>query len=653
VTRVPFERVSLSLSVSLDDENPLRPLNYAANGSASTVPVSANTRTTTIPIDVPLAIGTNTIVLDPADMRGNRARLTLTIDRDDDVSGPLVSRVQVAPSTVAAGETVTITARIGDQMAVASATARLQRPDGTTMATVTLADNGLNGDVAAGDGIFTGRWETTGLANGPVFVDLTAQDTHAPANVTAIDNAALIDISPPLLAVSPATLTFGSIAAGQTADRSFTLANIGGGTVTGTAATSGPFTIVSGSSFSIPAGQSALVTLRFSAPAGAHSRTVSFTDQNGRLDREATGAGQPPNVAPFVSVGSDRAVHFPASATLSGFTRDDGLPASSSLGATWSVVSGPGSAVFANPGALDTLVSFSAPGLYTLRLSVTDGALTGADDLVVAANPSWAGRSRADFDNDGFADLLWHHGIDGVAGLWFMRGTLMLDGRLTDPPRVPDTRWRPMATPDMNADGEPDILWQHDDGSLAVWLMRGAQRLDVLWLEPRRVPDPAWRVRAAVDVNADGSPDLILQHQTEGWLGVWFMVGVTLVDGRLLDPARVPSTSWVVAGAADIDRDGFPDLIWHNRDTGQLACWFMNGTRSREVVFFEPSRLPDTAWVVTTVTDVNGDGKPDLLLQHSRENWIAVWLLDGIKLVDGTLLNPPRVADGWRLVGPR
>jgi hypothetical protein len=43
-------------------------------------------------------------------------------------------------------------------------------------------------------------------------------------------------------------------------------------------------------------------------------------------------------------------------------------------------------------------------------------------------------------------------------------------------------------------------------------------------------------------------PDLIWQHTTDGRVAVWFMDGLTLVDGRLLTPPQVPDTNWHIVG---------------------------------------------------------------------------------------------------------
>jgi len=96
---------------------------------------------------------------------------------------------------------------------------------------------------------------------------------------------------------------------------------------------------------------------------------------------------QPPNTAPGVSAGLDLAVQLPAQAALDGTVTDDGQPAPVPSTA-WSMVSGPGTVTFADPGLVDTTASVSAPGSYTLRLTANDGALSAFDDVVVEVEPA-------------------------------------------------------------------------------------------------------------------------------------------------------------------------------------------------------------------------------------------------------------------------
>ena len=95
-----------------------------------------------------------------------------------------------------------------------------------------------------------------------------------------------------------------------------------------------------------------------------------------------------PNDPPTVSAGSDQTITLPASAHLVGTASDDGRPSPpATLTFTWSKVSGPGDAVFANASAPQTDVSFSAAGNYVLRLAVYDGEFIVSDEVSITVNP--------------------------------------------------------------------------------------------------------------------------------------------------------------------------------------------------------------------------------------------------------------------------
>ncbi len=82
----------------------------------------------------------------------------------------------------------------------------------------------------------------------------------------------------------PDSRDFGSVAVGATSDLSFTVQNTGGDTLTGKATVSAPFSIVSGGTYNLKAGQSQIVTVRYSpTAAGSYSQLVTLTGGNGAL----------------------------------------------------------------------------------------------------------------------------------------------------------------------------------------------------------------------------------------------------------------------------------------------------------------------------------------------------------------------------------
>ena len=92
------------------------------------------------------------------------------------------------------------------------------------------------------------------------------------------------------------------------------------------------------------------------------------------------------NQAPSVQAGGDQTIVFPGPASLAGQVSDDGQPSGATLTQSWMQVNGPGLASFANSNALDTAVSFSTTGVFTLRLTASDTVLTASDDVVVTVN---------------------------------------------------------------------------------------------------------------------------------------------------------------------------------------------------------------------------------------------------------------------------
>jgi hypothetical protein len=99
-------------------------------------------------------------------------------------------------------------------------------------------------------------------------------------------------------------------------------------------------------------------------------------------------ATPPANARPNVSAGVDLTVGSPGPAYLRALASDDGFPSPpGAVTLSWSMASGPGVAVFSSPTDAATSVTFSAPGIYVLQVTASDGALTATDDVQVTALP--------------------------------------------------------------------------------------------------------------------------------------------------------------------------------------------------------------------------------------------------------------------------
>jgi hypothetical protein len=133
------------------------------------------------------------------------------------------------------------------------------------------------------------------------------------------------------------------------------------------------------------------------------------------------------NYPPRVDAGEDQNIFPMAIATLDATVTDDGLPKvdpcdpySDPIGinTSWIKLDGPGEINIGDPCAVDTIVSFSQWGDYTLRLTAFDGGASYYDDI----NISVSRPGDLDFDDD--VDIF---DLDKLVHQWFCSGCDILN----------------------------------------------------------------------------------------------------------------------------------------------------------------------------------------------------------------------------------
>lgn len=101
------------------------------------------------------------------------------------------------------------------------------------------------------------------------------------------------------------------------------------------------------------------------------------------------------------------------------------------------------------------------------------------------------------------------------------------------------------------------------------------------------------------------------------------------------------------ATRSDVNGDGKSDLLWEHASAPWRGAWFMNGAAADSYGLFPT--ISDTAWRFLASDDVDGDGKADVLWRHAQTGHVAVWLMDGLSVRDAALLMP--ASTDWRLAG--
>lgn len=214
-----------------------------------------------------------------------------------------------------------------------------------------------------------------------------------------------------------------------------------------------------------------------------------------------------------------------------------------------------------------------------------------------------------------------------------------------------ETSWQIKGSADFNGDGQKDLLFQHTQGHIAVWLLNGNALIENRLISA--VSDTSWQIVSAADFNNDGHADILFHNQRTGALSVWIMNRMSLLRGQAVTPGSVADTNWKVVGTGDFNGDNRPDILWQHIRNGTIAVWLMNGTTMTGPWAFTLQGVDDPQWRLKGAADVNNDGSLDLLWQHEGAGHLAVWYMNARTFVRAALMNPAQIPSGWFLRGAR
>lgn len=291
--------------------------------------------------------------------------------------------------------------------------------------------------------------------------------------------------------------------------------------------------------------------------------------------------------------------------------------------------------------------------------------------LVLAAPPSDAARRRAarpvvpvavspvvadvagDFDNDGNPDILWANAERTRLRVWTMTG---LKPASVVPVPMPwgDPGMMPVGTADFDGDLNTDlVMWTPSTGGLTVLHMVGFDFTYKTELDTGATGTPV----SVFDFNDDGFPDILFQDEDRVWAEI--VVGEQVVDKVALDfPAADRSRRYVVAGAADFDRDGDEDLVLYlrsavgsagSRQPARVAVALLQGAVA---TLQDVAPNPDLNQSIGAVSDFDLDGDPDIVWENSFTGQISIWDMNGIVVLN-SFSYPTGLVPPWYMVGPR
>jgi FG-GAP-like repeat/Fibronectin type III domain len=122
----------------------------------------------------------------------------------------------------------------------------------------------------------------------------------------------------------------------------------------------------------------------------------------------------------------------------------------------------------------------------------------------------------------------------------------------------------------------------------------------------------------AGDFNGDGKQDILWRNRQTGDVRIWYMNGATIAAN---DYVGTVSLDWKIVAIADFNGDGFADILWINTVDGSFAIWLMHGDNGASYQF----RSPGFEWSITGVADLDHTGMADILWRNLVTGEVRVW----------------------------
>ncbi len=245
-------------------------------------------------------------------------------------------------------------------------------------------------------------------------------------------------------------------------------------------------------------------------------------------------------------------------------------------------------------------------------------------------------RVAKDFNNDGFADLIWEQSVTGQRLIWFMdKGVPIGTASLG----TVDPSWHIAAVGDFLGNGESDLVWERTNGQHLIWILAGGVPQYTISLPTL---GGGWHVVGAGDFNQDGQADLVWENSVTGQREIWLMNNGAPTTAINLGRVGV---NWHIAGVGDFLGNRQADLVWENGVTGDRTIWLMNnGTPTSAINLGRVG----TNWHIAGTGDFMGTGQASLVWENILNGKRLIWILQNGQPT--STIDLPTVSTEWNVV---
>ena len=195
---------------------------------------------------------------------------------------------------------------------------------------------------------------------------------------------------------------------------------------------------------------------------------------------------------------------------------------------------------------------------------------------------------------------------------------------------------------DVDGNGTSDLVLQHTSGSWNLGTMNGASVLGLHELDLES--DPAWRVVGREDYDGDGMSDVLTRNANTGEWRTFLLSGNEVKSSGT--PSLTKNLDWQAVGSGDFDGNGKGDVLLRKSD-GRWYLYRLDGTSVASTG--RPDLPKDSELSVASTGDFNGDGKTDIVTRGSDGSW-HLYHMNGNNIAAEQAVSLKKSLD-WQVVG--
>jgi len=231
---------------------------------------------------------------------------------------------------------------------------------------------------------------------------------------------------------------------------------------------------------------------------------------------------------------------------------------------------------FNGDGTVDVLLQ-NANGTVRDWLGQTDGSFVGNIGKVnIVTGSDWHAIGAGDFNGDGQADILWQN-TNGTIREWLGQKDGSFVGNIDHVNFIPAAGEHVVGTGDFNGDGIDDILWQSDSGVVTDSLGQSDGSFVDNSAKVNITTGTSWHVIGTGDFNGDGQSD-ILWRNDNGTIREWLGQTDGTFAGNTAHVNFAPPAGAHVVSIGDYNGDAIDDILWDNNGTITESLGTTNGS---------------------------------------------------------------------------